>query len=35
MKVRGAIKLIEADGWYLIVIKGSTGSTSILQNWVE
>ena len=23
MKVRDAIKLIEADGWYLIVTKGS------------
>ena len=23
MKIRDAIKLIEADGWYLVVIKGS------------
>jgi predicted RNA binding protein YcfA (HicA-like mRNA interferase family) len=32
MKVRDVIELIEADGWYLIVTKGSHRQYNILKN---
>lgn len=35
MKIRDVIKMIEADGWYLVVTKGSHSNISILQNQEE
>jgi hypothetical protein len=36
MKIKDAIKLIEADGWYLVGTKGrATSNTNIQQNLEE
>lgn len=35
IKVRDAIKMIEADGWYLIKTEEVINNTSITQNQVE